>query len=219
MYQDSFYNTKIQRVETMSLVRSGDPATAAYRNTKLYSIQGISDNSCLSAQMFGSDKHNPVCINDSYSSESYKKYFLDSPMEELIHSSSSGISGSSFRPQDVSSYKLRYYLEIQSLDTLDSDTDKMKLKLQELERALPADNDVYEDVDMFGAGLSMEIDGEWSDPIRTDQSLHDSHKESSSSDSYHSSISSNKEVSHASSKIPKQMLIHCAAVLSDMFCW
>ncbi|KAG4154660.1 hypothetical protein ERO13_D03G061700v2 [Gossypium hirsutum] len=199
MYQDSFYNTKIQRVETMSLVRSGDPATAAYRNTKLYSIQGISDNSCLSAQMFGSDKHNPVCINDSYSSESYKKYFLDSPMEELIHSFN--------------------FLEIQSLDTLDSDTDKMKLKLQELERALPADNDVYEEVDMFGAGLSMEIDGEWSDPIGTDQSLHDSHKESSSSDSYHSSISSNKEVSHASSKIPKQMLIHCAAVLSDMFCW
>ncbi|KAB2037451.1 hypothetical protein ES319_D03G075700v1 [Gossypium barbadense] len=176
MYQDSFYNTKIQRVETMSLVRSGDPATAAYRNTKLYSIQGISDNSCLSAQMFGSDKHNPVCINDSYSSESYKKYFLDSPMEELIHSFN--------------------YLEIQSLDTLDSDT-----------------------LDMFGAGLSMEIDGEWSDPIGTDQSLHDLHKESSSSDSYHSSISSNKEVSHASSKIPKQMLIHCAAVLSDMFCW
>ncbi|TYI89776.1 hypothetical protein E1A91_D03G078500v1 [Gossypium mustelinum] len=114
---------------------------------------------------------------------------------------------------------LTNYLEIQNLDTLDSDTDKMKLKLQELERALPADNDVYEEVDMFGAGLSMEIDGEWSDPIGTDQSLHDSHKESSSSDSYHSSISSNKEVSHASSKIPKQMLIHCAAVLSDMFCW
>ncbi|MBA0751831.1 hypothetical protein Gogos_000729 [Gossypium gossypioides] len=91
----------------------------------------------------------------------------------------------------------------------------MKLKLQELKRALLADNDVYEDVDMFGAGLSMEIDGEWSDPIRTDQLLHDSPKESSSSDSYHSSISSNKEVSHASFKIPKQMLIHCAAVLSE----
>ncbi|XWS21721.1 hypothetical protein CRYUN_Cryun30bG0079100 [Craigia yunnanensis] len=210
MYQDSFYNTTIQRVETMSLVRSVEPATAAYRNTKLYSIQGSSDSSGVSTQMFGSDKHKPVYVTDSYSSKSYEKYFLDSPTEELIHPSSSGISGSSFRPQDVSSYQLR---EIQSPDTLDSDTDKMRLKLQELEIALLVDNDVDED-DMFGTGLSMEIDDEWSDPIST-YSLHDSPKESSSSDSNLSSISSNKEVSHVSSRTPKQMLIECAAILSE----
>ncbi|XP_021285321.1 scarecrow-like protein 1 isoform X2 [Herrania umbratica] len=197
----------------MSLVRSAEPATAAYRNTKLYSLQG-SDSSGLSAQMFGSHKHKPVYITDSYSSESYEKYFLDSPTEELIQPSSSGISGSSFRPKDVSSFQLRDYLEIQSPETLDSDTDKMKLKLQELERALLADNDVDEDDDMFGTGISMEIDGEWSDPIRT-ESLHDSPKESSSSDSNLSSFSSNKEVSHVSSRSPKQMLIECAAVLSE----
>ncbi|XWS23629.1 hypothetical protein CRYUN_Cryun28dG0031400 [Craigia yunnanensis] len=214
MYQDSFYNTTIQRVETMSLVRSAEPATAAYRNTKLYSIQGSSDSSGLSAQMFFSDKHGPEYITDSYSSESYEKYFLDSSSEELIHPSSSGISGSSFRPQDVSSYQLTDYLEIESPDTLDSDTGKMKLKLQELERALLADNDVDEDDDMFGTGLSMEIDGEWSDPIGTEL-LHDSPKESSSSDSILSSISSNKEVSHVSSRTPKQMLIECAAILSE----
>ena len=92
----------------MSLVRSAEPATAAYRNTRLYSIQGSSDSSGLSTQMFGSDnKHKPVYITDSYSSESYEKYFLDSPSEELIHPSSSGISGSSFRPQDVSSCQIR----------------------------------------------------------------------------------------------------------------
>ena len=104
-------------------------------------------------------------------------------------------------------------MEIESPDTLDSDTDKMKLKLQELERALLADNDVDEDDDMFGTGLSMEIDGEWSDPIRTD-SLHDSPKESSSSDSNLISISSNRKVSHVSSQTPKQMLTECAAILS-----
>ncbi|XVE55224.1 hypothetical protein DITRI_Ditri03aG0142400 [Diplodiscus trichospermus] len=214
MYQDSFYNSTIQRVETMSLVRSAEPATAAYRNTKLYSIQGSSDSTGLSTQMFGSDKHKPVCITDSYSSESYEKYFLDSPSEELVHPSSSGISGISFRPQDVASYQLRDYLEIESPDTLDSNTDKMKLKLQELERALLSDNDVDEDDYMFGTSLSMEIDGELSDPIRTEL-LHDSPKESSSSDSNLSSISSNKEVSHVSSRTPKQMLIECAAILSE----
>ncbi|OMO95031.1 Transcription factor GRAS [Corchorus capsularis] len=198
----------------MSLVRSAEPSTAAYRNTKLYSLQGSSDTSDLSAQMFGSDKHRPVYITDSYSSESYEKYFLDSPTEELIHPSSSGMSGSSLRLQDVSSYQLIDYLEIQSPDTLDSDTDQMKLKLQELERALLADNDVCEDDDMFGTGLSMEIDNEWCDPVRT-ESLHDSPKESSSSDSNLSSISSNKEVSHVSPRTPKQMLIDCAALLSE----
>lgn len=194
----------------MSLVRSAEPATA-YRNAKLYSIQDSSDSSGLSTQVFGSDKHKPVYITDSYSCESYEKYFLDSPSEELIHPSSSVISGSSFRPQDVSSYQLR---EIESLDTLDSDTDKMKLKLQELERALLADNDVAEDDDMFGTGLSMEIDGEWSDPVRTEL-LHDSPKESSSSDSILSSTSCSKEVLHVSSRTPKNMLIECAAILSD----
>ena len=90
----------------MSLVRSVEPSTAPYRNTKLYSIQGSNDSSGLSTQMFVSDRHKPVYITDSYSSESYEKYFLDSPSEELIHPSSSGISGSSFRPQDVSSHQL-----------------------------------------------------------------------------------------------------------------
>ena len=91
----------------MSLVSSAEPTTAACRNTKLCSIQGSNDSSSLSTQMFGSDKHKPIYITDSHSSESYEKYFLDSPMEELIHPSSSGISGSSFCPQDVSSYQLR----------------------------------------------------------------------------------------------------------------
>ncbi|TYG78824.1 hypothetical protein ES288_D02G091800v1 [Gossypium darwinii] len=165
----------------MSLVRSAEPATASCRNTNLYSIQDSSDSTGMAIRMFGSDKHKPVYVMDSYSSESYEKYFLDSPTDELIHSSSSGISGSSVRLQDVSSCQIRDYLEIQSPDTLDSDSDKMKLKLKELERALLADNDVDGDDDMFGTDLSMEVDGEWSDPIRMG-SHHDSPKDSSSSE-------------------------------------
>ncbi|KAK9003027.1 hypothetical protein V6N11_060598 [Hibiscus sabdariffa] len=178
-------------------------------NTKLYSVQDSSDSTNMAFRMSGPDKHKPVYVTDSYSSESYEKYFLDSPMDELIHSSSSGISGSS-----IPSYQIRDYLEIQSPDTLDSDPDRMKLKLQELERALLADIDVDGDFDMFGTGPSMEVDAEWSDPIRTD-SLHDSPKESSSSGSFLGSISSNKEVSNVSSRSPKQRLIECAALLSE----
>ncbi|KAB2040471.1 hypothetical protein ES319_D02G085700v1 [Gossypium barbadense] len=214
MHQQPFYNSTVQRVGTMSLVRSAEPATASCRNTNLYSIQDSSDSTGMAIRMFGSDKHKPVYVMDSYSSESYEKYFLDSPTDELIHSSSSGISGSSVRLQDVSSFQIRDYLEIQSPDTLDSDLDKMKLKLKELERALLADNDVDGDDDMFGTGLSMEVDGEWSDPIRMG-SHHDSPKESSSSGTYIDSVSGNKEVSHVSSQTPKQMLIECAAILSE----
>ncbi|KAK8692175.1 hypothetical protein V6N13_075650 [Hibiscus sabdariffa] len=171
----------------MSLLRSAEPAIAACRNTKLYSVQGISDSSGLSTQMCGSDKQKPVY--GSYSSESYEKYFDDSPSEELTHPSSSEVSGSSFRPQDVPSDQLRDYLEVQSEDILDCDTDKLKLMIQELERDLLADNDVDVE-DMFGTGLNMEIDGEWSNPIRT-------------------------ESIDVSSRTPKQMLIDCAAVLAE----
>lgn len=91
----------------MSLVTSTEPAIAACRNTKLYSVQGSGDSSGLSTQMFGSDKHKPRCITDSYSSECYEKFFVDSPSEELMHPSSSDVSESSFRQQDVSSYQPR----------------------------------------------------------------------------------------------------------------
>ncbi|KAE8735086.1 Scarecrow-like protein 1 [Hibiscus syriacus] len=193
----------------MSLIRSAEPPAASCRNTKLYSVQNSGDSTNMAFRMSGPDKHKLVYATDSYSSESYEKYFLESPMDELIHSSSSGISGSS-----IPSYQIRDYMEIQSPDTLDSDPDRMKLKLQELERALLADNDVDGNFDMFGTGPSMEVDCEWSNPIRMD-SLHDSPKESSSSGSFLGSISSNKEVSNVSSRSPKQMLIECAALVSE----
>lgn len=230
----------------MSLVRSAEPSTTSYGNSKLYSLKGRGDNSALSTQVFSSDKHKMMYMTDSYSSESYEKYFLDSPTEELVHPSSSTVSDNYFPPEDASSYQLRVgsnstmavqnplntsfmsmrlrdsyqsnfecdYLESPSLDHLDYDEITMRLKLQELERALLDDNDGDDDNDMFATGQNMEVDGEWSDPVQN-VPFHDSPKESSSSDSNLSSISCNKEVSQISPRSPKQMLIDCAAVLSE----
>ncbi|KAL6211228.1 hypothetical protein ACLB2K_016455 [Fragaria x ananassa] len=180
---------------------------------------------------------------DSYSTESYE--FLDSPGEEVVHPSSSSISGSSFnehgasfhprRAGSVSSFTTQNpsstsmstrlhdayrtnidsdYLESQCPDAVSFDDDKMRLKLQELERALLEDNDDEHDEEMIGSGQSMEIDGEWTEPIQNAM-LHDSPKESSSSDSYLSSISSNKEISGTSLRTPKQLLFDCAGALSE----
>ena len=223
----------------MSLVRSAGLSAPSYRNSKLYSLKGSDDSPSLSAQILGSEKHKTIYVTDSYSSESYEKYFLDSPTEELIQPSSSGISGNSFHPDgismgtrnpfDISLMSMRHrdayqsnfesdYLESQSPDPIDYDEDKMRLKFQELERALLEDNDDDDDDDddddIFGTDHSMEIDGEWVDPVHNTL-LHDSPKESSSTDSNLSSISSNKEVSQVSPRTPRQMLLDCAGALAD----
>ncbi|KAM2675611.1 hypothetical protein EV1_002355 [Malus domestica] len=190
----------------MSLVRPAELSTTSYRNRKLYSLNGSNDGSRLSTQIFGADEHKAVYVNDSYSSETYEKYFLDSPMEEVTHPSSSGISGSSTNPRD--------YLESQSPDADSFDEDKMRLKLQELERALLDDNDDEDDGEKNCCSRSMEVEGEWIDPIQSEL-LHDSPKESSSSDSNGSSISISKEISHASPRTPKQLLFECAGALSE----
>ncbi|KAF7816762.1 scarecrow-like protein 1 [Senna tora] len=232
----------------MSLVRSAELAATSCRNAKLYSLKGTDVKSGLSSQIFGPDKHRSMYTTDSYSSESYEKYFHDSPTEELTEPSSSGISSSSFRLDYASSYQPRAssgaalvannpfdtsfvstrrhdayhqsdfgsdFLENESPDALDFNNGQMRLKLQELERALLDDNDEEdEEEDMFGTAQSMEIDPEWADPIQN-MLLHDSPKESSSSSSYLSSISSNKEISQSSPRTPRQMLLECANVLSE----
>ncbi|KAK2659352.1 hypothetical protein Ddye_005885 [Dipteronia dyeriana] len=248
--RDNWPSSKAERVERepMSLVRSAEPSTRSYRNSKLYSLKGSSDNSALSTQVFSSDKHNMMYMADPYCSESYEKYFLDSPIEELVHPSSSAVSENSFHPQDASSYQVRVgsnstmaaqvplnssfmsmrlrdscqsnfesdYLESPSPDLLDYDEVTMRLKLQELERALLDDNEGDDDNGMFAIGQNMEldVDGEWSDPVQN-VPFHDSPKESSSSDSNLSSISSIKEVSQISPRSPKQLLIDCASLLSE----
>lgn len=230
----------------MSLVGSAELATTPYPNAKLYSIKGTDVRPGFSSQIFSPDKHRTMYVTDTYSSESYEKYFLDSPTEELIEPSSSGISGNSL-PDIASSYPLRAnsgastvinnpfdtsfmstrhrhacqsnfapdILENDILEPLDFD-DQMRLKLQELERALLDDNqDDDGEEDMFGTVQSMEVDAKWADPVQN-MMQHDSPKESSSSDSNLSSISSNnKDISQISPQTPKQLLLECAAAISE----
>ncbi|CAL0308678.1 unnamed protein product [Lupinus luteus] len=226
----------------MSLVTSSELAAKPCKNAKLCSLKETCVRPGSTSENFGSDKHISMYMTDSYSSESYEKYFLDSPTEELIEVSCSGISGNSIRPEG-DSYQLRSslgasmtannrfdtsfmstphpnayqsnygsdFLENSSLDHLDFDGE-MRLKLQELERALLDD-----DEDVFATVQIMEIDPDiedWADPNQN-MLLHDSPKESSSSDSNLSSISSTKEVSHSSPRTPKQLLYECAHALSE----
>jgi len=90
----------------MSLVRSVDLAPTSYKNAKLFSLKGTDVRPGLSSQIFGPDKHRSMDMADSYSSESYEKYFHDCQTEELIEPSNSSISGSSIPPDVASSYQL-----------------------------------------------------------------------------------------------------------------
>ncbi|GMP46583.1 hypothetical protein CsSME_00014674 [Camellia sinensis var. sinensis] len=216
----------------MSLVRTQDQYTRSYGNLKLYALNGSSDTSGIPSPIFNSDKHKIMYATESYDSECCDpNFFLDSPMEEFIHPSISSHSVNQlhsmtmqnpFNYFDTTRHEDRYqpnfeseYLESLSPDDIDYNEDKMRLKLQELERALLDDND-DEDDDAFGPNQSMEIDCEWSNPIGDALLLHDSPKESSSLDSILSSISSNKEVSLTSSpQTPKQLLYDCAVMISE----
>uniref|UniRef100_A0A2P2LGD1 Scarecrow-like protein 1 n=1 Tax=Rhizophora mucronata TaxID=61149 RepID=A0A2P2LGD1_RHIMU len=227
----------------MSLVRPAELSAAAYRNHELYSLKGSNDNTGLSTQISNPDKRRTSYSTGSSLSESYEKYFLNSPIEEPTQSSSSDVSGNSFPQQGTSSYQGRTssfssmstqdpykttlvstrqcgvyqfnsdseYLDIKSTDPVGYDEDIMKLKLQELERALL---DGSEEDDDFENCLGMELDGEWSDQVHNIM-LHDSPKESSSSNSNLSSISSTKEVSQLSPRTPKRLLFDCASALSE----
>ncbi|KAI3460524.1 hypothetical protein Pfo_017187 [Paulownia fortunei] len=209
----------------MSLVRSA----ALFRSRDLYSQKDGNDSSGLSTSMFNSGNHGIMYTSGSYSSDSYDPmYFLDSPsscdvLENPSHQPQSSsyqlITGkNSFDSCLVASrhnaYQFNYEsdLEIQSPDNVDYDEDKMRLKLQELENALLDDNAANED-DNDNHGHRMEIDGEWSDPTHYPL-LHDSPKESSSSDSNLSSISSSKEIS-IFSQSPKNLLFKCAAAIHN----
>ncbi|WVZ19447.1 hypothetical protein V8G54_006769 [Vigna mungo] len=90
----------------MSLVRSADVAPTSYKNAKFFSLNGTDVRPGLSSQIFGPDKHRNMYMTDSYSSESYEKYFHDSQTEELIEPSNSSISRSSIPPDVASSYQL-----------------------------------------------------------------------------------------------------------------
>lgn len=235
----------------MSLIISPELADTSYRNAKLYSLKGTDVTPGLSSHNFAPDKHKSMYMNDSYSSESYEKYFRDSPTEELIEPSSSGISGNSVHADGDSPYQLRAssgasmvtdnatdtyisstrhcdayqsnfesdFLENESPDCFEFDGE-MRLKLQELERALLGDNNDECDDDeenIFRTVQSMEIDPDFADCANPIQNMlsHDSPKESLSSESNLSSSSSTKEISQNFPRTPKQLLYECASALSD----
>jgi hypothetical protein len=235
----------------MSLIISPELADASYRNAKLYSLKGTDVTPGLSSHNFAPDKHRSMYMNDSYSIESYEKYFLDSPTEELIEPSSSGISGNSVHADSDSSYQLRansggsmvtdnpfdtYVSSTRKRDAYQSNFEsdlfdnespdcfefdgEMRLKLQELERALLGDNNDDCDDDgenIFRTVQSMDIDPDFAECANPAQnmSLHDSPKESLSSDSNLSCSSSCKEISQKSPRTPKQLLYECASALSE----
>ncbi|KAK7255746.1 hypothetical protein RIF29_29165 [Crotalaria pallida] len=96
----------------MSLVTSAELAATPCRNAKLYSLKRTGVRPGLTAENYCPDKHKSMYMSDSYSSESYEKYFLDSPTDDLIEPSSSGISGNSVQPDGASSYQLRASLGV-----------------------------------------------------------------------------------------------------------
>nr|AGI36544.1 scarecrow-like protein [Sesuvium portulacastrum] len=187
----------------MSLVSSADMSTTSYANSKLFSLQGGNKSSGLSTQLYSSDKHKMMYMPESFHGPSYDpKFFMDSPSEELIHPL--GHDESSY----PTNYELDYFVN-QSSDAIEYDEVKMRLKLQELEHALLDEDEV-----VIGPGHSMELDEDWANPSRM---LHDSPKESSSSESSNfSSISSSKELSVPSPpRTPKQLLFNCATMIAE----
>ncbi|CAI9115596.1 OLC1v1016534C3 [Oldenlandia corymbosa var. corymbosa] len=219
----------------MSLVRSVSP----FGSGKLYSLKDAGNGPGLSAKIFNSDKKQGLaCSTESYSNESYDPtYFLHSPSEEAVHSSVSDVlenpfhlphsssqqqfsasqnsfSSSFVPPKQCNSNSSSYgseYLDFEGPDAVDYDEDKMKLKLQELERALFDDTSTINE-DVIGHEMSMEDDGGWGYG-NGNGLLHDSPKESSSSDSNLSSMSTNKDISAITSSSPKQMLFDCASAI------
>lgn len=147
------------------------------------SLKDDDDSSGLSTSGFYSDKRLITYTSGSYSSDSYDpKYFLESPC-------SSDVLGNPFHQHSSE-------LDSPAPANVAYDEDKLRLKLQELEKVLLDDNGCSVDD-------GMEIDGEW----------FDSPKESCSSDSNLSTISMSKEMMVFSPRSQEHLLFECAAAI------
>ncbi|EFH69410.1 predicted protein [Arabidopsis lyrata subsp. lyrata] len=197
------------KARVMSLVRPAEPSATSYRNPKLYSLNDNGNNNGVtSAQIFDPDRSKNTCLtDDSYPSQSYEKYFLDSPPDEFVqHPIGSGASVQLIWLFGLVSVSAKTGSWMFHGISEEFDDEQMRSKIQELERALLGD----EDEKMVGIDNLMEIDNEWSYQNESEQH-HDSPKESSSADS-NSHVSSKEVVSQAT---PKQILISCARALSE----
>lgn len=160
----------------MSLVGSA----ALFRSNSLYLLKDDNDSSGLSTSDFDSENHGIMYTNGSYSSDT------------------------SYDPFQIRSrhipYQITYNPELDSPDDVDYDEDKMRSKLQELEKALLDDD--------------MEIDTGCSDSTCYEL-LHDSPNESSSTNSNLSSTSITKALSTFRPQTPKHLLFKCATAISN----
>lgn len=159
----------------MSLVGSA----ALFRGRELYSLKDDNVSSGLSTSGFSSD------------SDSYEKYFLDSPLSSVA-------LGNPFQSTLVASKQnsFGYASELDSPGKIDYDEDQLRLKFQELKKALFEDDD---------HSHRMEIDGE----------SFDSPKESSSSDSNLSITTTNNETTALTPQSVKCMLFDCASLIHN----
>lgn len=190
----------------MSLMRSADSSTS-YSEPGRYVRKSSSDSGDLSAQIHNSDKQMLHYGLSSYQSDLYDQQFFTNPSAgnpynscfATVRHQGSLISNNYQQATQSPSDGQSPYLE------MDYDEIEIRLKLQELERALLGENDD----DFIDLGQEMCIDDDWAEPIKNiviSNSLKDS-----PSDSNISSISSiNREI-----RTPKQLLFDCAALILD----
>lgn len=185
--------------------------STTYGSPRLYALKGGNNNSGLSTQLYGSEKHKIKYMTETFDSPGYDpKFFINSPSEELINPST-------HPSQFDSSYQTNYELEFftsQSPEAFEYDEGMVKLKLQELEHALLDDDEDGMDEVITGPDPSTEIDEEWAGPFRN-MMVQDSPKESTSSESSYLSSISSKDESLPSPRTTKQLLFDCATLISE----
>ncbi|XP_073043715.1 scarecrow-like protein 1 [Primulina eburnea] len=176
-------------------------SAALFGSHELYSLKDGNESSDLSTA-FDSDNRGMIYPSESYGNGGFDpNYFLRSPSGELASTNNPFVSSLVAARHNTCEFNYdTEYLNSPSPDAIDED--KMRLKLQELEKALR--DDKYEDRDH-----SMGIDNEQADPTCPYEMLDDSPKESSSSDSNLSGISYCKEIS-VSPQSTKALLFECA---------
>ncbi|XP_021771709.1 scarecrow-like protein 1 [Chenopodium quinoa] len=199
------------RALIISLVWSANMSTA-YGTPRLYALQGGSNSSGLSTQLYGSEKHKVKYMAETFNSPSYDvQFFNNSPSEELIHPPSS--TPIQFDSSYQTNYDLDYFIS-QSPEAVEYDEGMMKLKLQELEHALLDNDEDGVDEVVIGPEHNMEIDEDWAGSLRN-MMAHDSPKESTSSESSNLSSIGSKDEALPSSRNTKQLLFDCATMISE----
>ncbi|XP_068653014.1 scarecrow-like protein 1 [Aristolochia californica] len=217
----------------MSLVRSGDSSSTSYGDSNTSSPAHL----CASDKQkfrFGPQSYYGPQYSSSSSDEQVSflhasskatisvpmfrpqastSYHLVSTSGSTItmqdpHNSFSGISRS---PQFDPSFSVSEFLDTGSPGNgISYDDEDIRLKFQELERAL-LDDTIDEVCD---PDQCMLIDGEWEDPIK-DLLLPNSPKESSSDSNLSTISSDNKETARVLPRTPKKLLFDCAAAIAE----